>query len=172
MPRFALADPTTHPSFQGASKVPPINIFRGMAACPDVLRGFLSFSGAVKQSGAITEKEIETVALATAQFNDCHYCLAAHTKIGQGAGLSGDEILGIRRGAPSDPKLKALTVFTRRVLETKGYIADSDLAAVRAAGYSDAAIVAAIGEMALMTFTALFNHVNHTDIDFPAAPSL
>ena len=172
MPRLAIADPATHPSFQGAAKAPPINIFRGMAACPDVLRGFLGFGGAVKQSGALSEQEIETVALTTAQFNECDYCLAAHTKIGQGAGLSGDEVLNIRRGSPSDPKLKALTAFTRRVLETKGYIADSDLAAVRSAGFSDAAVVAAIGEMALMTFTALFNHVNHTDIDVPAAPSL
>ncbi len=170
MPRLSSIDPSTGEGagaemLRGPLKNMQINIFRHMAVNPAVLKAFLGFSGGVKS--VLTAKEHEVVALTVAQKRHCDYCLAAHSTMATGAGFSGDEVLSIRRGEPSDDRHAALATFTRRILETDGYVDDADLEAFRAAGYDDAAVVEVIAEMAVMAFTTLFNHVNGTEIDFP-----
>lgn len=49
----------------------------------------------------------------------------------------------------------------------RGHVADSDLAAVRMAGYSDAQIVEIVLHVALNTLTNYINEVGGTEIDFP-----
>lgn len=171
MPRLASIDPATGEGagaemLRGPLKDKQINIFRHLAVNPGVLKAFLGFSGGVK-TGVLTAKEHEVVALTVAQRRDCDYCLAAHTALATGAGFSDDEVLSIRRGSPSDDRHAALATFTRRILETDGYVDDADLEAFRAAGYDDAAVIEVIGEITVNVFTTLFNHLNGTEVDFP-----
>ena len=42
--------------------------------------------------------------------------------------MSAEQMLEIRRGKSEDAKLVTLLQFTRRMLETKGFVEDSDLA--------------------------------------------
>ncbi len=170
MPRLAAVEPASHPAFAGG--VPPINIFRGLAANEEIFKGFLGFMGSIKQSKALTEAELETVALATAQFMGCDYCLAAHTKIAAGAGLDGGHAISIRQGRGATPREQALIDFTRHILHSKGFVTDAELAAFRGAGFDDRAAIAVIAEATAMTFTGLYNHVHQTEVDFPAAPAL
>ena len=147
------------------------NIFKGMVNSPVVLQTYLSI-GQNLDGGELSLAEREAIALAISKINECHYCQAAHTAIAAGAGIDGDEAVNIRRGNPSDPKVKALTDFSIAVMQNKGFVSDADLAEVRSAGYSDGAIAEAVLVVAQTAFTNFFNHVNDTDIDFPAVPEV
>ncbi|MFK7960770.1 MAG: carboxymuconolactone decarboxylase family protein [Phycisphaerales bacterium] len=155
----------------GPLKDKQINIFKHLAAHPSVLKAFLGFVGGT-MAGALTEKEHEIVALTIAQHAECDYCLAAHSVMAAGAGFNDEQVLSIRRGNPSDDRHAALSAFTRAILSTNGNVSDDDLAAFRGAGYDDAAVIEVIGQIAAGTFTSLFNHVNRTEVDFPAAAAL
>ena len=48
-----------------------------------------------------------------------------------------------------------------------GHVSDADLAALRAAGFADAAVVEIVLNVALNVLTNYVNNVALTDIDFP-----
>jgi alkylhydroperoxidase family enzyme len=58
------------------------------------------------------------------------------------------------------------------VVAARGLVADEALAAVRAAGASDAEIIEVVAHVALNTLTNYTNHVAQTVIDFPRAAPL
>ncbi len=176
MPRLNVVDPQraegkVRELFEGPLQGKHFNIFKGLANSPAALEAYLALSGAL-QHAQLSAKEREYIALATAEANDCRYCLAAHTMLGKMAGLSDADMLAARRGDGTDPRLAALGRFVRALHEKKGYVSDADLAAVRAAGYTDGHIAEITAVYALNVFTNIFNHVNDTAIDFPAAPPL
>src|ERR687898_432698 len=78
------------------------NMVRVMANSPAVLKGYLGLSGALA-GGTLGAPLREQIALAVAEANGCKYCLASHTALGKGAGLSDAEIIAARRGTAADP---------------------------------------------------------------------
>ena len=71
-----------------------------------------------------------------------------------------------------DPKLGALARFVVALNEKRGFVSDENLTAFRDAGYTDGHVAEVIAAYALNVYTNYFNHVNQTEIDFPAAPTL
>ncbi len=176
MPRLNVVDPQrtegkVRELFEGPLQGKHFNIFKGLANSPAALEAYVALSGALQHT-QLAPKEREYVALAVAEANDCQYCLAAHTALGKMTGLSDADMLAARRGEGSDPRLAALGRFVRALHEKKGFVSDSDLAALRAAGYHDGHIAEITALYALNVFTNIFNHVNDTALDFPAAPPL
>lgn len=157
--------------FDGPLKGKHLNIFKGMANSPAALQAYLGMAGALGE-GSLSGAEREVIALVTAQQNTCDYCLAAHTHIGKGAGLSEAQTLEARRGEMSDSKLNALAGFTKALLEKKGFADDADLRAFKQAGYTDEHVVETIANVGLNFYTNFFNHVNETDVDLPTPPAL
>jgi uncharacterized peroxidase-related enzyme len=142
------------------------NMTKVMANSPSVLEAYLGFSGALT-SGQLDPKLREKLALVTAQQNHCDYCLSAHTAIGKMIGLSHEQIVAGREGNGNDAKETAALSFAKRVLDAKGQITESDLAAVRSAGFSDGDIAEIVAHVALNVFTNYFNNATEVDIDFP-----
>jgi uncharacterized peroxidase-related enzyme len=142
------------------------NMTRVMANSPAVLEGYLGFSGALA-GGLLNAKVREQLALLTAQRNHCDYCLSAHTAIGKMVGLKQEQIVASREGDGGNERATAALTFAKRVLEGKGQIDEADLAAVRAAGFSDGEIAEIIAHVALNVFTNYFNIAAQVDIDFP-----
>lgn len=176
MPRLHVVDPAraqgrTKELFEGPLKGKYFNIFKGMANSPAVIEFYLGIAGALEKTG-LSAKEREVVQLAVGQAAGCDYCVAAHTLMGKGAGLTPDQTVEARRGHMNDPKLNALARFALALHEKRGEVSDADLAALRAAGYGDDAIAETVATYALAVFTNTFNHVNRTDVDFPAPPAL
>lgn len=173
MSRIPAVDPTTATgkskellsAVQAKLGLTP-NMTRVMANSPAVLESYIAFSGALA-SGLLNAKLREQIALITAQENHCDYCLSAHTAIGKLVGLNKDEIIEARKGEASNPKTNAALTFATRVLDTKGEISESDLASVRAAGFSDGEIAEIIAHVALNVFTNYFNIAAKVEIDFP-----
>lgn len=148
-----------------------INIFQGMGNSAAALNAYLSMSGALK-AGDLSPEDREVIYLAVSELNGCHYCVSAHTVIAGKSGMSEDQIVAARKWEPTESKHQALLQFIKRVIETKGFVKDAELEAVKAAGYSDGQIAESIAYIGLATYSNLFNHVYDTELDFPAAPKL
>lgn len=142
------------------------NLMRTVAQSPAALEAYLGF-GATLGKGVLPAAVREQLALAVAEANGCDYCLSAHSLLGKGAGLTPAAIEAARRGQAADGKVGALLQFARVVLETRGQVPDEALAAVRAAGATDAEIVEVVAHVALNVFTNYLNTVAQTAIDFP-----
>ena len=177
MPRLPVIDPATTTGrakeiFDGPLKGKELNIFKGMANSGAVLDVYLGMAGALGKAG-LSAKEREVIQLAVGQANDCGYCLAAHTKLGMGAGLTEDQCLGARRGSiPDDAKLDAVARFALALHEKRGHVSDAEIEAFQAAGYGPGHVAEAVAAFALAVFTNYFNHVNDPEVGFPAAPAL
>ncbi|QHN04829.1 carboxymuconolactone decarboxylase family protein [Granulicella sp. WH15] len=143
-----------------------LNMTKVMANSPAVLEGYLGLSGALG-GGLLDAKTREQLALATAQENECNYCLSAHSAIGKMVGLTPEQVVESRKGQGVDARTTAALTFAQRVLETRGGISDNDLAAVRQAGFNDGEIAEIIAHVALNILTNYFNKAAQVDIDFP-----
>ena len=148
-----------------------INIFKGMGNSGAALQAYVGLSSALA-GGELSPEDLEAIYLSVSERNQCGYCVSAHTMLAIKACLSDEEIIEFRKGGSSDEKRNALIDFTFKVMDTKGFVEDADIEAVREAGYNDAQIAETIGFISLATYTNLFNHVFDTELDFPQAPSL
>jgi len=147
------------------------NLVATMANSPAVAKAYLGFSQALA-GGTLPAKLREQIALAVAETNGCDYCLAAHTALGKGAGLSDEEACDARRAVADDPRDQAALEFARVIVRDRGVVADEDVEQVRQAGYTDGEIGEIVANVALNLLTNYFNHVAGTEVDFPAAPAL
>jgi uncharacterized peroxidase-related enzyme len=136
---------------------------------PVALEAALNLDAALGKS-SLSAKQVEVIKLAVSAVAHCDYCLAAHTMIGKHAGLSRETILAVRHGQPSgDTAIDALASFVETLVSTSGTVPAAAVAAVKAAGYSDAQVIDSLLAIASITFTNLVNRVNDTVLDFPAA---
>lgn len=147
------------------------NLMRTFGHSPAALEAYLGFS-ATLGTGVLSGKAREQIALAVAETNSCDYCLAAHSLIGKGAGLTPDAIADARRLHATDAKVGALLQFAAAVVESRGLVSDAALAAVRSAGATDAEIIETVAHVALNILTNYTNHVAQTVVDFPKAAAL
>jgi uncharacterized peroxidase-related enzyme len=147
------------------------NFIRVLARSPKALGGFLGLYAGVGAS-SIDLATRERIALAVAEGNACDYCVAAHTAIGRGAGLSNEEMRRNREGGSVDAKAAAAVAFARALNDHRGEVTTSEFEAVRRAGYDDAQIVEIIAMVAMNVFTNLLGKSVRVDIDFPKVPLL
>lgn len=176
MARLKVVDPAqaegkVREIFEGPLKGKHLNIFKGMANSPAALGAYLGMGSALK-GARLSHAEQEVVQLAIGEANECDYCRAAHTAIGTSAGLSEAQTLEARRGELQDPRLDALAKFALALHEKRGWVSDEDLERFRAAGFDDGHVAEVVAVYAQAVLTNYFNHVNKTDVDFPAPPSL
>jgi uncharacterized peroxidase-related enzyme len=146
------------------------NTFAAIAAHgPAALKSILA-ADTVLAAGNLTKRDQETIKLIISGVAGCDYCVAAHSLLGKLAGLKPEELKKIRVGeSTGDTKRDALVRFVRSLAKTSGTVSDQDFAAIKAAGYTDAQLVDISLAFATNVFTNVFNRINDTEIDFPAA---
>lgn len=147
------------------------NLIATMAAAPAVANAYLGFSQSLA-GGVLPARLREQIALAVGESNQCDYCVAAHTALGKGAGLSEEATLDARRGESSDPQEEAALRFAQKVVSERGRVSDDDVAGLREAGFDDGGVAEIVANVALNLFTNYFNHVADTEVDFPKACEL
>lgn len=148
------------------------NLFRLMSLSPAALSGVVALQGALGRT--LDARTRDVVALAVSQVNGCNYCLSAHSHVAAKFNQATDEVIArAKQGLSDDPDRQAAGTFARRVVEERGKVDDSDLQAVRDAGFSDKQIVELVALSAQFMLTNFMNNVADTDIDFPApAPTV
>ena len=148
------------------------NLFRLVANSPAALQGYVGLLEALG-SGTLPVATQERIALAVAEANGCTYCLSAHTYLGKHvAKLDDAELAANRAGTSNDPKAAAAVRFAVKVVHERGHVQESDVRALKAAGYDDAQVVEIVQHVALNTWTNYVNEVAKTDVDFPVVAPL
>ncbi len=147
------------------------NLILTMANSPAVAQAYLGFSQTLS-TGALPARLREQIALVVGETNNCDYCVAAHTVLGKGAGLSEAETIEARQAAVHDERERAALRFAQAIVNERGWVSDDAVQQVREAGYNDGEIAEIVANVALNLFTNYFNHIAATDVDFPAAPEL
>jgi uncharacterized peroxidase-related enzyme len=143
------------------------NMTKVMANSPALLQGYLALNGAL--SGGVLPAPIrERLALATAEYNGCEYCLSAHTYIGANiAKIDAVELEAARDAKASDPHTQALLTLSDAIARGHGRVDDAELQAARDAGATDAEIGEVVGHLALNVLTNYFNILAKVDNDWP-----
>ena len=178
MPRIRPADPTTADpearevlaSVRRTMGAVP-NLIATMAASPAVARAYLGLNRELS-TGTLPPRLREQLALAVSEANGCGYCLAAHTALGRGLGLSLEETRSARRGTSGDPGERAALAFALEVVRRRGAVSDAEVEKLRRAGYSEGEVGEIVAHVALTVFTNYFNLVAQTEIDFPVLSPL
>jgi uncharacterized peroxidase-related enzyme len=143
------------------------NLMKLVGNSPAALEGYLSLNGALAK-GKLDIKLRESIALTTAEYNGCDYCLSAHAYLGEHvAKLSASDIAGARDAAASDPRTRAALQFALRVAASRGRVTETEVAQLRGAGFGDGEIVEIVATVALNVLTNYVNNVAQTEIDFP-----
>ncbi len=150
-------------------KVPVV--FQTMSHSSAMLEGYLNLNAAVEKT-SLSPKLREKIALVVGETNNCNYCLAAHTAIGEKSGLRNEEMLQARQGQAEDSKTQAILKFAKAVVQKRGQVADADVNELRKEGVTDQEIVECVLVISINLLTNYFNHVADPTVDFPLAPSL
>lgn len=142
------------------------NVFKMMANSSAVLQSYLNFSGALSH-GKLDPRIQERIALFISQETGCEYCLAAHSVIGKGAGLSENEIIMARQGCSEDQRADAALAFAMAVFDNAGRVEEAELQNIREAGFSDEEILEIVATVSLTLLTNSLNNLAETQVDFP-----
>lgn len=143
------------------------NMTKVMANSPALLKGYLALSGALA-GGVLPAGVRERLAIATAEYNGCEYCLSAHTFIGaEIAKVPTVELDKARDAKASDPHTAALLALSDAIVRGRGSIAGADLQAARDADATDAEIGEVVGHLALNVLTNYFNILADVENDWP-----
>ncbi|TNJ35697.1 carboxymuconolactone decarboxylase family protein [Arenimonas terrae] len=168
LPTAATAPAASQPllaQIHGAFGATP-NMFRAVANSPAALASLWGSFGALG-GGVLSAKLGEQIAVAVADRNACHYCLAAHTMLGKKAGATADEMTEAQAGRSADPQTAAALTFALKVVENRANVSESDVNALREVGFSDEAIVEILAHVALNLFTNYVNVAFEVPVDFP-----
>ena len=147
------------------------NVIATLAQSTAAAQAFLGFSQALA-GGVISPQLREQIALAVSEANQCGYCVAAHSAVGNSVGLSVDQLRDARTATSPDRQTEVALQFARCIVDKQGFVSNDDIEDMRNAGYAEQAIVEVTAHVALNIFTNYFNHVAETDVDFPAVAEL
>jgi uncharacterized peroxidase-related enzyme len=145
------------------------NLYATIAYSDNGLARFLAYQNA---KTSLSNKEKEAVNLIVSQVNECVYCQSAHIVLGKMNGFTDEQILDIRNGTSTDPKLNALVALAANITATRGK-ADGDLVDdFYAQGYSNANLVDLILQISDKTAMNYLHNLTEIPVDFPLASAL
>lgn len=141
------------------------NLYGVMAESPALLEAYLALGKAFSRT-SLTSYEQQIVWMAVNYENDCTYCMAAHSVVASGAGVSDEDVAALRSGAPlADPKHEALRRFTAHMVQARGWGEPAEVQKLLDAGYSNATILDVILGIGHKTMSNYTNHLAHTPTD-------
>jgi AhpD family alkylhydroperoxidase len=151
-------------NLQGALGMIP-NLAASMAESPELLRGFLSIRQ-IFYGGTFSPGEIQVLALTNAFENGCRYCMALHSAFALEEGVSKATVEALRAGRlPTEPKLNALSEFSRTLVKRRGHVGDDELQRFVAAGYSKAQALEVVLGIAVSILPNFAHQITHCPLD-------
>jgi len=142
------------------------NLLGEFAEAPAVLEGYLKLDEIVGKT-SFSPKEQQLAILAVSIENECHYCSAIHSTILKNQLKTEEGIVNaVRNNDPlPDAKLNALVNYTKKAVENRGHLSDSDIQEFLDAGYTKQNVLEINLIIALKTISNYTNHVADTPLD-------
>ena len=140
-----------------------------MAESPTAVAAFHAMLGHFERSSlTLAEREVITFVVATT--NECHYCVAMHSRIAADA-LGDGGVAALRCGEPlADIRLEALRRFTTAMMATRGGVSDEALEAFDAAGFTAQQALEVCVGIATYTLSTFANRLTRAPLDAPLEP--
>jgi AhpD family alkylhydroperoxidase len=141
------------------------NLFATFGNSPAVLGGYLSLSeGFGKSSFTPTEQQI--IAITTSAENGCSYCVAAHTTIGGMQKIPAEILTAVRSDEPlANPKWEALRLFTKGIVNQRGWAREEEQEAFLAAGYTATQAMEVVLGVSMKIMSNYIDHLAGTPLD-------
>ncbi|NOT70999.1 MAG: peroxidase-related enzyme [Hyphomicrobium sp.] len=143
------------------------NMYGAMAHEPALFEAYANGYIAFRAECGFTPSEQEVIFLAISRYNGCDYCMAAHSFIADMMSkVPVDVTDAIRDGRPiDDARLAALAQFTSKMVDSRGRPEETDVAAFKAAGFTEKNILGVILAISVKTLSNYTNHVFDTPLD-------
>lgn len=138
-----------------------------MAEAPALIEAYANLSALFRRT-SFTAAEQQLVLLTVSVENDGHYCTPAHTVRARDAALTEADIRAVRDRRPiADPRLETLRRFVVRMVRERGFLADAELDAFLAAGFTRAQVLEVVLAVGLKTLSNYVSHIAETPLDPP-----
>lgn len=143
------------------------NMYAGMAINPSLLDSYSYSYNSFRENSGFSPQEQEVIFLSVAYENNCEYCVAAHSFVGDKMTHVPEEVTNAIRNNTviPDKKLAALSAFTKIMTAKRGFPSQEDVDAFLGAGYTPNHILGVITGIGVKTFSNYFNHINNTPVD-------
>jgi uncharacterized peroxidase-related enzyme len=134
------------------------NVLRCFALRPaHLLAWWAHYDDLLRGDSGLTKPEREMIAVVVSVTNECRYCIVSHSaalrKLTEDPALS-DQIAADYRRAPIAERMRAALDYAVKLTRQPAAIAESDVEALRDAGWTDEEI------MDIAEVTAMFNFTN------------
>ena len=141
------------------------NLVAVLAESPAGVKGYRTLMDIFDESSFMpTERQV--VLLAVSRYNECHYCVAAHSVIADMQKVPQDVIDAIRNDLPiADYKLEALRIFTTKVVDQRGWVSKEDIQAFLDSSYTRQQLIEVIMGVSLKTYSNYLNHIAEIPVD-------
>lgn len=143
------------------------NMYGAMVNLPALLDTYSHAYGKFRAESGFSPVEQEVVFLAISRANGCHYCMAAHSFVGDMMTKVPAEVTdAIRDGRPvADAKLEALRAFAHVMTESRGNPTPEQAQAFLDAGFEETHILGIILALSAKVISNYSNHIFHTELD-------
>ena len=168
-PTLQNADDAARPLLESAQSqlgfVP--EMYRSMAKAPGVLSTYMHGYEQFREHSGLKPAEQEVIFLTISRENGCGYCMGAHSMLADKfSGVPDDTLEALRAGDEiPDPRLAALSRFTKVMFQTRGEPSTSEVQAFLDAGFEETDIMQIILALAVKTLSNYSNHINQPDLD-------
>jgi len=131
------------------------NYFQALGSRPDLVEAHLALGSGVMQGGELAESSKEQIGVVVSGLNTSSYCIAIHLELLRRMGIEkplGRKLATDYANAPVDTKTQALFRFADKLTCRPADMEKEDVAALRQAGWSEAAVLEAVLAIAYFNF--------------------
>lgn len=138
-----------------------------MGQNPALLDSYIYAYNSFRTNSGFTPVEQEVVFLSVAYENNCEYCMAAHSFVGDMMSKVPTEVINaIREGKEiSNAKFNALSRLTRLLTANSGHVTKDEIDKFLAAGYTKSAVLGIIAGIGVKTMSNYSNHITNPEVD-------
>jgi len=141
------------------------NLAASMAESPPLLEGFVRLRE-FQVRGTFTPAEVQVLSLTNAHVNGCTYCMALHSTLALKEGVSAASVAELRAGrSPLEPRLRALSDLSRKLLVERGRVTESDLEAFFGSGFDKAQALEVILGIGVSILPNFAHHLTGCPLD-------
>jgi uncharacterized peroxidase-related enzyme len=141
------------------------NLLGVMAESPALIQAYMAI-GKIFEESSFSPTERQVVILTASRFNECRYCMAAHSVVAGMQNIPADIIEAIRNDEPiTDTRLEALRTTVSTLVEQRGWLSEEETTAFLAAGYTKAQLLEVIVGISYKTLSNYVNKVAEAPLD-------
>jgi uncharacterized peroxidase-related enzyme len=143
------------------------NTYKMMANNPSLLVAYMKADETFRKDSGFTPQEQEVILLSIAVYNECTYCVAAHSFIAKHqSGLSKEIIDALRdRKVLPEAKYEALSKFAVSLTKERGFPSQEATNDLKQAGYTDQHVAGVITGVGMKTLSNYINHISEAEVD-------